>query len=83
MINIKIRKLIVPSKCGLCGEAMEIEKQHVETIFSESGHMNMLNRFHMYCADDFADTFQSEITRRNAAELKERDNPPPVGPEKK
>lgn len=83
MITLKLTKLVaVRSICWLCKESIVPDTLHVLINFDEEGHVSTRTRAHMYCSDDFADGFQSEITRRNAAELKERDNPPTPGEKK-
>ena len=63
MINIKIDKLAPrQSTCCLCGETIKQDTLHVQSNFDESGHMSTLTRAHMYCADDFAVSFRSEVT---------------------
>lgn len=84
MINVKLSKQVpLAAGCWFCGERIKQDTLYVEANFVEKGHESRVTRAHMYCADDFADGFQSEVTRRNEAELKERDNAPPVGQDKK
>lgn len=67
MITVKIIS-VVPRQaiCWLCRESIKPDTLHVQANFDEKGHMSTRVSAHMYCSDDFAESFYDEVAKRNA-----------------